>query len=263
MESNFELQRLSAFLDEALDPSQQLETRAALNADTRLRAELEALRKVRGIVRTRATRYALPERLEARIRCAVAQARADEVDERRPWRVFLERRPWAQARWAIAMVAAVGMVAGGLKVAVPRFDADHRLMEAAVSSHIRATAEFRLVDMASTDRDAVTAWLSTRLAFSAASPEPGKVPARLVGGRIDSLEGRSTAALVYRQDEHIVDVFVLPMSTGRDSISTTSLRGYTVSHWSHGGLRYCVVSDLPRGPLVAFVQALKQADDAS
>jgi len=161
------------------------------------------------------------------------------------------------------MIAVAGVAALGLRFAPSLFHADERLMEAAVSSHIRATTESRLVDVASTDRDAVAAWLSTRLAFSTVSPAPGSVAARLVGGRIDSLEGRSTAVLVYRQDDHVVDVFVLPMSSGDDSISTTSLRGYTVSHWSHGGLRYCVVSDLPRGPLIAFVRTLKQVDDAS
>lgn len=263
MESNFELQRLSAFLDEALDPSQQLDTQAALDADARLRAELHALGRIRGSVRVRATRYALPGRLEARIRHAVVQARADEARGRRPGRSLLERCLRAPPRWATAMIAATGVAILGLKFAFPGVDADERLMEAAVSSHVRATRELRLVDVASADRDAVTTWLSIRLAFSAAAPEPGSVSARLVGGRIDSLDGRSTAALVYRQDEHVVDVFVLPMSSGDDSISTTSLRGYTVSHWSHGGLRYCVVSDLPRGPLIAFVQALKQADDAS
>ena len=263
MESNFELQLLSAFLDEALDPSQQLETRAALDVDPRLRAELHALGQVRARVRLRATRHALPERLEARIRHAVVQARADELRVRRPWRAFLEGRRGARPRWAAAMIAVAGAAALGLKFAPSHADADERLMDAAVSSHIRATTESRLVDVASTDRDAVATWLSARLAFSTVSPDPGSVAARLVGGRIDSLEGRSTAALVYRQDDHVVDVFVLPMSSGDDSISTASLRGYTVSHWSHGGLRYCVVSDLPRSPLGAFVRTLKQVDDAS
>ena len=258
MESNFELQRLSAFLDQALDPPQQRDTQAALAADARLRAELRALGRVRGNVRVSATRHALPERLEARIRHAVVQARADEVHRRRAGR---SHPPWR--RRAMVLAAAAGAAVLGLRFALPVVDPDERLMEAAVSSHVRATRELRLVDLASADRAAVTTWLSTRLAFSAVSPEPGSVSARLVGGRIESLEGRSTAALVYRQDAHVVDVFVLPMASGDDAISTTSLRGYTVSHWSHGGLRYCVVSDLPRAPLIAFVQALKKADDAT
>ena len=83
-------------------------------------------------------------------------------------------------------------------------------MQAAISSHLQATAGQRLVVLASADRHIVKPWLSTRLAFSAPVPEPGPVDATLVGGRIDSLEGRSVAAVVYRQRDHIVDAFVWP-----------------------------------------------------
>ena len=45
-------------------------------------------------------------------------------------------------------------------------------------------------------------------------------------------------------------------------VATASLRGFNVSHWSRGGLRYCVVSDLPRRQLAAFAQAVERGDDA-
>ena len=112
-------------------------------------------------------------------------------------------------------------------------------MQAAVTSHLRATTGQRLVDVASADRPTVGSWLSTRLAFSAPVLEPDAIDATLVG--------RSVAALMYRLHDHIVDVFVLPMTDDDAAITTAPLRGFNVSHWSRGGLRYCVVSDLLEG----------------
>ncbi|MCK9685158.1 anti-sigma factor family protein [Scleromatobacter humisilvae] len=257
MESNFESQRLSAFLDGALDESQQRATRAALRSDAGLRSELHALRRVRDAVHAHAVLYPAPERLAERLRLAAVLARgAAPAPRPARWRFG-----WARAAAAIAVA---GLAAWGLVAFMPKADPDERLMDAAVTSHVRATRQARLVDLSSPDRGAVAAWLSTRLPFYASpGADNSVVEAGLLGGRIDSLEGRSTAAMVYRLDGHVVDVFVLPMTTGDDAVSTSSLRGYTVSHWTHGGLRWCVVSDLSRKPLAAFVEGLRQAVDAS
>ena len=259
MESNFESQRLSAFLDGALDESQQRATRAALRADAGLRAELHALRRVRDAVHAHAVLHAAPDRLAERIRLAVVLARDGGAGER------AARRAPQPARWrvrcagAAAAMALAGAATWSLHAFAPGADADARLMDAAVTSHVRATQQARLVDLPSADREAVAAWLSTRLSFHAS---PGLDQAGLLGSRIDSLEGRSAATLVYKLDGHVVDVFVLPMATGDDVVDTGALRGYTVSHWTHDGLRWCVVSDLSRQALLAFVGQLKQSVDA-
>ena len=256
MESNFELQRLSAFLDGALDEQQQRATRAALRSDARLRSELHALRRARDAVQAHATRHPTPARLAERIRLDAGERGARHAPRLARGRV--------RSAWAAAAIAVAALATWCLAALVPRIDADERLMDAAVTSHVRATRQARLVDLRSADRETVAAWLSARLSFYAPpAADKGDVTAGLQGGRIDSLEGRSAATLVYRLDGHVVDVFVLPMTTGDDVISTSSLRGYTVSHWTHGGLRWCVVSDLSRKPLAAFVEALRQAADAS
>jgi anti-sigma factor RsiW len=132
------------------------------------------------------------------------------------------------------------------------------LMQAAISTHLQATSGQRLVDFASADRRELAPWLAARLSFAAPVAVPNPAEVALVGGRIDNLEGRSVAALVYRLREHLVDTFIWPTSDADTAISTASLRGFNVSHWSHGGLRYCVVSDLPRSQLVSFAVGLER-----
>ena len=65
----------------------------------------------------------------------------------------------------------------------------------------------------------------------------------LVGGRLDYLNGRAVAALVYRRNKHFINVFVWPApNIGKSDLQKH--RGYTVINRDAGGLRYCVVSDL-------------------
>jgi anti-sigma factor RsiW len=257
MESRFELQLLSAFVDEALDPPRQLEVQARVEQDAGLRAEVRGLRQLRAAICAHARRYVASEGLVARLRESIGFT-ADECSRCAgvDWRRWFEWRPMA-----LSLGVAVSALFG-LSLVILKPGHDESLMQAAVTSHLRATTGQRLVDVASADRHTVMPWLSTRLAFSASVPEPGAIDATLVGGRIDSLEGRSVAALVYRLRDHVVDVFIFPMADDDAPIATASLRGFNVSHWSRSGLRYCVVSDLPRRQLVALAQALEKVDDA-
>ena len=81
-----------------------------------------------------------------------------------------------------------------------------------------------------------------------------------MGARLDSLDGRPVAAVVYRLRDHVVHAFIWPASDDSASVASASMRGLSVNHWSRGGLRYCVVSDLPQGQLLAFAQSLAEAD---
>ena len=85
---------------------------------------------------------------------------------------------------------------------------------------------------------------------------PSSVPADLVGARLDNLNGRAVAAVVYRIGHHMVDTFIWPADDDAAAITSASLDGFSVSHWSRGGLRFCVVSDLPPEQMLAFAQAL-------
>ena len=73
----------------------------------------------------------------------------------------------------------------------------------------------------------------------------------LVGGRLDYLNGRAVAALVYRRNKHFINVFVWPAQNTRKS-DLQKHRGYSVINRDADGLRYCVVSDLNEKELAEF-----------
>jgi anti-sigma factor RsiW len=78
----------------------------------------------------------------------------------------------------------------------------------------------------------------------------------LAGGRLDYIGERVVAALVYRRNRHVINLFVWPSKPGA-SLSPTIARhsGYSVIHWRDGGLEYWAVSDVDPHDLEAFHQA--------
>ena len=163
------------------------------------------------------------------------------------------RRPWlrpcsagsAGARWPLRS-RLVAVLAVTLNLAWLPSSQDERLLDDVVASHVRSTLGQHLVDVASSDHHTVKPWLSSKLDFSPPVTElqiPGSV---FLGGRVDYLDGRPVAALVYRQGEHVVNSFVWP-STAKDSKAEFSEeRGFQTAHWSQR--RHDALGDLGREP---------------
>ena len=246
------LQELNAFIDGELELTRQLDLEARLASDAALRARVDELRSVRDAVRERAEYHAAPDALRARLQAAGAPtpSRAPHFDLRR-WFAW---RPLALGSVLAALLAwTIGLApwTGG---------ADEALMQEVIASHSRATLGERLVDVASSDRHTVKPWLSSKLDFS---PPVGDVPvpgASFVGGRVDYLDGRPVAVLVYRQRQHVIDAYVWPSAQGDAALRAQSQRGFNLVHWAHGGMRFWLVSDLNRDELGAFARALAQGD---
>ena len=70
-------------------------------------------------------------------------------------------------------------------------------------------------------------FLSSRLDFSPPVGDLGVAGSSLVGGRIDYVDGRAVAALVYRVGDHVVDSFVWPTSKGDERVRQTPDYSYT------------------------------------
>lgn len=72
----------------------------------------------------------------------------------------------------------------------------------------------------------------------------------LVGGRLDSIDGKTVAAIVYHRRLHTVNLFVWP---AKDAANRSFVKdGFAVTEWSRGGLRFAAVSDIPPAELQQF-----------
>ena len=127
-----------------------------------------------------------------------------------------------------------------------------------LTSHLRSLMPGHLMDVISTDQHTVKPWFDGRIDFSPPVNDFAADGFRLVGGRLDYLDGRPVAALVYQRRKHIVNVFVWPASDGSQSaVESTAHDGYNLLHWRRGGMNYWMASDLNAQEMRDFAHLLR------
>ena len=128
--------------------------------------------------------------------------------------------------------------------------------EQLISSHVRSLQPGHLTDVETTNQHIVKPWFNGRVDFSPPVPELADKGFPLAGGRLDSIGGKTVAAIVYHRRLHTVNLFVWP--DGDDSDRTFVKDGFAVREWTHNGLRFAAVSDIPSADLQQFEQLFVQ-----
>ena len=253
MRAEIEPQTLNAFVDGELDVLSQREVEEHMKHDAGLRGEVEELRQLRQKLRDLADYHVAPEAFRQRI------ALLGAAPPTMPARLSVGKgtlQYWLNWRPMMVSFAALALTVLTLNLTRWRSGYDDRLGQEVIASHVRSTLGQHLVDVASSDHHTVKPWLSSKLDFSPPVQEsllPGSV---LLGGRVDYLDGRPVAALVYRQGEHVVNSFVWPTKAADGGAVFSTERGFQIAHWSRTGMNHWVISDVNREEFVAIVRAL-------
>jgi anti-sigma factor RsiW len=126
-----------------------------------------------------------------------------------------------------------------------RDTAEGTLAAAALDAHLRSLQLGHLTDVVSTDAHTVKPWFEGKLSYAPPVVDLAAEGFPLIGGRLDVVEGRTIAALVYARRKHVVSVFVWPSEGAPETAPRSAARqGYAWIQWSHAGMRYWVVSDV-------------------
>ena len=166
-----------------------------------------------------------------------------------------------QWNW-LGLAAAIVLAAIIAFELVPRLQhpgADQFLATQLIASHVRSLMASHLTDVASSDQHTVKPWLDAKLDFASAVVDLVSEGFPLVGGRLDYLDNRTVAALVYQRRKHFINVFTWPAESGTTGTTKTMTRqGYQVLHWRDSDINYWAVSDVSDNELQAFRQLFEK-----
>jgi anti-sigma factor RsiW len=128
-------------------------------------------------------------------------------------------------------------------------DYQAELAEEIVDAHVRSLQPGRLTGIDSNDGQTVTGWFKGRLKFALPARDFADEGFALQGGRLDVVDERSVAVLVYAHTGHRINVFIWP-TRERDTAPHAGFRqGYQWVDWRQGRIEFCAVSDVPTSDL--------------
>lgn len=238
---------LHALIDGELDAGHAREVEAHASACAHCSAKLAAYRELRRAMPGRALAYAAPGSLRARIDKSVPQpARA------------ASRRSVLKGFFAGGAISAAA--AASITFVVLREGRESRIMGEAISAHLRSLQADHLTDVLSSDRHTVKPWFNGRLDLAPPVPDLTAQGFTLIGGRLDFIDGKPVAAIVYRRRVHVINLFVAqglgPQPPAR---RLEVVQGFNILRWSAQGLDFLAASDLNRDELEEFADKFAAA----
>ncbi len=226
---------LTAYIDAELDLVHSLDIEKHIEACPECRRAVENQRTLRAAIQQASLYYEPSATLDSRIQNAL---RGTTQPQRLPKR----------GRWQWIAIAAAVLLATFFVGRWPlglRPSADNLVAQEILDSHLRSLLPGHLTDVPSSDRHTVKPWFNGRTDFSPPVDDFAAQGFPLIGGRLDSISGRTVAALVYQRRQHSINVFVWPTPGAPDGAEPVIARqGYNLIHRTRAGLSYWLASDL-------------------
>ena len=240
----------NAYADRELDLVRATEIERHLNDCAACSRSYEHLRALRSALKSADLYFEAPAHLKSRIRAGFP--RKEKSPAGNP---FLG---WQWLKWGIP-AAGTALIALLLATAlmVPSLDAG--LAQEVTASHVRSLMAAHLTDVASSDQHTVKPWFDGKLDFAPPVKDLAAQGFPLVGGRLDYLQNRQVAALVYQRHKHLVNLFIWPAArTSNTAQKPAARQGYNLIHWNESGMTFWAVSDLNLAELQEFADLLRK-----
>ncbi|MES1195646.1 MAG: anti-sigma factor, partial [Steroidobacter sp.] len=157
--------------------------------------------------------------------------------------------------WPLTSVALVVCLAVMLAFQNSGSSRHELLMDEVVASHVRSLEENHLIDIANSNHHVIKPWFAGRVDYSPMVVDLSGKGFELVGARLDYLQHRKVAALVYRHGAHVINVFMWPSSETDKLPRLMAKQGYNIEYWDRDGMSYWAVSDMNRAELAEFANA--------
>ncbi len=213
------------------------------------------------LIKSHATRHAVPPDLIDRVRRGIATASTTSSSLRDAAAPASRLRRWMQA---VALFGAGAATAAIVSIGVLVGPGHDTIVDELTASHVRSLMASHLDDVASSDHHTVKPWFAGKLDFSPPVPDLSAEGFPLSGGRLDYVDGRRVAALVYKSGAHVINLFVCPSRDGKsvDNPAVFERQGYSLVHWTQAGMQAWAVSDMNPTELKGFANLARERMDA-
>jgi anti-sigma factor RsiW len=124
-----------------------------------------------------------------------------------------------------------------------RYSQEQAMAAVIVDAHLRSLQPGHLEDVISTDQHTVKPWFDGKIDFAPPVRDFANDGFPLLGGRLDVIDNRTAAALVYGRRKHIVNVFVEKAQPGDAQDASGELQGYHWISWQQNNFTFTAVSD--------------------
>ena len=237
---------LHALIDGELDAGHARQIEAHVAKCERCAAQLTSYRDMRQALRGANLHYAAPASLRR------------SIDRSFPSQALTNRRTFLKGLGVGGLASAAA--AAGVALITLNQESDETLVTEAVSAHLRSLQAEHLVDVLSTDRHTVKPWFNGRLDVAPPVMDLTAQGFTLIGGRLDYINGKAVAAIVYRRRVHIINLFVAQsMGSALQTPLLETVQGFNVRRWTSQGLNLLAVSDINSDELEEFGRKFEAA----
>jgi anti-sigma factor RsiW len=242
---------LDGYIDRELDPVRSLEVEQHLEQCSACTGTVKERQALTHALRDPSLYHSAPAHLRRRVRAAVFSS----AERRSPW-----------ALWQVFAVAAsvvLGMLITWAVMRVqPGLPSKDLLADAVVASHVRSLLATHLLDVKGPDRHVIKPWFTGKLDYAPPVLDLEAQGFTLEGGRLDYVDQRKVASIVYKQRQHIINLFIWPVTPSEpEATAFLQRQGYHIVHWVRSGLSFWAISDLNEQELRDFAHLIREQAD--
>ena len=244
---------IHAYVDGELDLSRSLEIEQHMQECQACASAYHNQTALRSAFKDSSLYHSAPPKLEKRIRSSLRREAKSEVGRRLFDWCWL---PIGALASLLLMALFIWQAAPGL-----RSSGDELLAQEMVSNHVRSLQlESHRTDVISSDQHTVKPWFDGKLDFAPPVKDFSSQGFPLIGGRLEYLNNRAVAALIYQRQKHYINLYIWPANQSNAAAEVTTKRqGYNLLHWTNSGMTYWAISDLNGVELHEFARLVQEA----
>ena len=232
---------LHALLDNELDAGHARELETHLAICPSCAAELRVHRIMQEAISAADLRFTAPASLRRRIE-AILPTTPQRTTNRR-----------ALLKGFVMGTALSTAMAASVVVGVIRVENDQRVLGDVVAAHVRSLQGEHLTDVQTSDQHTVKPWFNGKLDLAPPVIDLTAQGFTLIGGRLDYVDEKTAASIVYRRRKHVINLFVTQASDSEyQPAKLNTVQGYNVLHWRAHGLEFFAISDINAEELREF-----------